>query len=153
KVWQSGASVIIKPVVSGGSWGLHHLQAGETISVDSSQSPWLVQAFVPTIAEVGELSVILLGGEVSHGIRKFPKSGDIRVQREFGGREIVESPNEEACALANAVLQACPGSPMYARADMVEREGRLELMEMELIEPELFLKLVPEAADRLAALF
>ncbi len=152
KVWQSGASVIIKPVVSGGSWGLHHLQAGEPIAVDSAQGPWLVQAFVPSIAEGGELSVILLGGEVSHGIRKRPKAGDIRVQREFGAREFVETPSEEACALAHAVLAACPGTPMYARADMIEREGRLELMEMELIEPELFLKLVPEAADRLAAL-
>ncbi len=152
KVWQSDASVIIKPVVSGGSWGLHHLQSGEAIAVDPAQGPWLVQAYVPSIVEAGELSVILLGGEVSHGIRKLPKPGDIRVQREFGAREIVETPSEEACALAKAVLQACPGTPVYARADMVEREGRLELMEMELLEPELFFTLVPEAADRLASL-
>lgn len=150
-VWATEASAIIKPVVSGGSWGLHHIQPGESIQVDPSQGPWLVQPFVPSIEEVGELSVILLGGEVSHGIRKVPKAGDIRVQREHGGRETVEVPSEEACQVAHAVLQACPGTPMYARIDMVERAGKLELMEAELIEPELFFALVPDAADRLAA--
>lgn len=152
-LWQKGESAIVKPVVSGGSWGLHHWQPGDSIEVDSAQGPWLVQPFVPTIAEEGELSVILLGGKVSHGIRKTPKSGDIRVQREFGGNEVVEEPSEEACALAHAVLQACPGSPLYARADMVQYLGRYALMEMELLEPELFLTLEPEAADTLASLF
>ena len=151
-VWQTGQSAIVKPVISGGSWGLHHLQAGQEIKPDPDQGPWLVQPFVPSIETEGELSVILLGGQVSHGIRKFPSAGDIRVQREHGGREAVETPSVQACEIALQVQGACPGEPVYARVDVVQREGRLELMEVELLEPELFFVLVPEAADRLAAL-
>ena len=150
RVWKSGASAIYKPVVSGGSWGLHHVQPGARLTVEPEHAPWLVQPFVPSIMRRGELSVIMLGGEVSHGIRKLPKDGDIRVQREHGGRELVETPSAHACEVALQILQACPGEPLYARADLVEREGQLELMEMELFEPELFFALVPEAADRLA---
>ena len=123
-----------------------------SMKVEDAHAPWIVQPFVPSIWKKGELSVIILGGEVSHGIRKLPKDGDIRVQREHGGREMVETPSVDACEVAMAILRACPGEPMYARADLVEREGRLELMEMELFEPELFFALVPEAADRLAKL-
>jgi glutathione synthase/RimK-type ligase-like ATP-grasp enzyme len=151
-VWEKGTSAIVKPVVSGGSWGLHHVLPGQVVEPDLSQAPWLVQPFVPSIRSEGELSVIMLGGEVSHGIRKFPKAGDIRVQAEHGGRYVVETPSAEACDVALQILKACPGEPMYARADMVEREGRLELMEMELLEPELFFSMVPAAADRLAQL-
>ena len=151
-LWDEGQSVIIKPVISGGSVGLHHLQPGQALEVDPGQAPYLVQPFVPSVATKGELSVILLGGEVSHGIRKVPRAGDIRVQKEYGGQYQVETPPAEAVATARAILQACPGQPLYARADMVERAGRYELMEMELLEPELFFALVPEAADRLAAL-
>ncbi len=152
RVWDSGASAIYKPVVSGGSWGLHHVQAGDVLTVERAHAPWLVQPFVPSIRVDGELSVIILGGKVSHGIRKLPKDGDIRVQREHGGRELVETPSANACEVALAILAACPGDCMYARADLVERAGQLELMEMELFEPELFFALVPEAADRLAQL-
>lgn len=151
-IWDGGASAIVKPVISGGSWGLHHVQPGQAVDPDADQAPWLVQPFVPSIETQGELSVIMLGGEVSHGIRKVPEAGDIRVQKEHGGRYEVETPSPEACAAALQILAACPGEPMYARADLVEREGRLELMEMELLEPELFFALVPAAADRLAAL-
>lgn len=152
RVWQTRKGAIVKPVVSGGAWGLHHRQIGARLRPDPAQGPWLVQPFVPSIMKEGELSIILLGGEVSHGIRKLPKDGDIRVQREHGGREMVEVPSPEACVLALKILAACPGEPMYARADLIEREGNLELMEMELFEPELFFVLVPESADRLAEL-
>jgi glutathione synthase/RimK-type ligase-like ATP-grasp enzyme len=81
RVWQSGASAIYKPVVSGGSWGLHHVQRGASMKVEDAHAPWLVQPFVPSIWKKGELSVIILGGEVSPGIRKLPKDGAIRVQR------------------------------------------------------------------------
>jgi glutathione synthase/RimK-type ligase-like ATP-grasp enzyme len=152
RVWDDRASAIVKPVISGGSWGLHHRQVGSKLKPDPAQGPWLVQPFAKSIMKEGELSVIILGGEISHGIRKLPKDGDIRVQREFGGREMVERPSPEAARLAMDVLAACPGECLYARADIVERDGRLELMEMELLEPELFFVKVPEAADRLAKL-
>lgn len=151
-IWESGASAIVKPVVSGGSWGLHHVEPGQDLVVDPEQGPWMVQPFVREVETEGELAVIVLGGEVHHGIRKVPAAGDFRVQAEFGGKNTVEDPDAEARSLALAVLEASPGPCTYARIDMIRRAGRLEVMEAELIEPELFLVLVPAAADRLVAL-
>jgi glutathione synthase/RimK-type ligase-like ATP-grasp enzyme len=149
RVWHQGHSAILKPVVSGGSWGLQHLHSGALVELNAEQAPWMVQPFVPEIQSEGELAVIVLGGVVHHGIRKVPQSGDFRVQAEFGGVNTVEAPSEEAIALALQALAACPGEALYARVDMVRREGHLEIMEVELLEPELFLVLVPAAAARL----
>jgi glutathione synthase/RimK-type ligase-like ATP-grasp enzyme len=104
RVWQTRNGAIVKPVVSGGAFGLHHRQIGARLKPDPTQGPWLVQPFVPSIMKEGEISIILLGGEVSHAVRKLPKDGDIRVQREHGGREMVEVPTPEACELAVKIL-------------------------------------------------
>tara|TARA_R110002096_G_scaffold433381_2_gene651965 strand:- start:2832 stop:3656 length:825 start_codon:yes stop_codon:yes gene_type:complete len=149
RIWQLGQSAILKPVISGGSWGLQHLHHGDLVELNAEQAPYMVQPFVPEIKSEGELAVIALGGVVHHGIRKVPKQGDFRVQAEFGGINTVEAPSEEATALAQQALDACPGKSLYARVDMVRRSGNLEIMEVELFEPELFLTLVPEAATRL----
>ncbi len=151
RVWQAGHSAILKPVISGGSWGLQHLHQDDLVELNAEQAPWMVQPFVPEIQSEGELAVIILGGEVHHGIRKVPQRGDFRVQAEFGGINTVEAPSEEARALAHQALAACPGQSLYARVDMVSRGGQLEIMEVELMEPELFLVLVPSAAARLVA--
>ncbi|MCP4448974.1 MAG: hypothetical protein GY811_27115 [Myxococcales bacterium] len=111
----------------------------------------MVQPFVREIESEGELAVIVLGGEVHHGIRKRPRAGDFRVQIEFGGINTVEVPDAKARELALRALAACPVETTHTRVDMVRRGSRLELMEVELIEPELFLVLVPLAADRLVA--
>ncbi len=148
---QESGSAIVKPVVSGGAWGLHHVVPGQDWSVNVARAPWMVQPFVPEIETEGELAVIILGGRVNHGIRKRAASGDFRVQSEHGGSNTIELPSDEACELALASLRACPGTSCYARVDMVRHAGRLEIMEVELVEPELFFVLVPSAADRLVA--
>jgi hypothetical protein len=48
-------------------------------------------------------------------------------------------------------MAAVPGHPLYARVDGVERDGRLMLMELELIEPHLFLGWDADASGRLAS--
>lgn len=151
RIWQQGHSAILKPVISGGSWGLQHLHYGDSLELNIEQAPWMVQPFVSEIQSEGELAVIVLGGEVHHGIRKTPQSGDFRVQAVFGGTNTVEAPSAEAIALALKALAACPGQSLYARVDMVRRAGHLEIMEVELLEPELFFELVPAAAGRLVA--
>ncbi len=150
-VWAEGRTAIVKPVVSGGSWGLLKLEPGDSYTLNPAQAPWMVQPFISEIVSDGELAVIVLGGEVHHGIRKTPAAGEFRVQAEFGGVNTVEEPSPEAQALALTALDACPGEALYARVDLVRRQGRLEVIEVELIEPELFLVLVPEAANRLVS--
>jgi hypothetical protein len=106
----------------------------------------------PSIETDGEVSVVVIGGAVTHAIAERPASGEWRVQSEFGGSidRVSAAPQYER-AVAD-VLAALDSAPAYARVDLVPIEGELHLMELELIEPELFFESAPEAADRFADL-
>lgn len=110
----------------------------------------LVQEFAPEISDGGEWSFVFLGGRYSHAVRKVPAPGDFRVQHELGGRVFASAPSETLRRDAETILAraACPH--LYARVDAIERGGRLVLMELELVEPTLFLRHDRGAADRLA---
>jgi hypothetical protein len=110
----------------------------------------MLQPFVPEVSAAGEWSLLFLGGRFSHAVRKRPAAGDYRVQWEFGGTAETGVPANQVIADAEGVLAAVPGRPLYARVDGVERGGRLVLMELELIEPHLFLGWDASAAGRLA---
>ena len=93
----------------------------------------------------GEYSLFFFGGKFSHAIVKRPAAGDFRVQEQFGGRETSWDANAAAQTLAAAALAAAPASPTYARVDMVgDAAGKLHIMELELIEPSLFLHHAPD---------
>jgi hypothetical protein len=72
------------------------------------------------------------------------------VQEEFGGLASAVEPPSELIVAAERALEAAGGPTLYARVDGVVRAGRLELMELELVEPSLFLEGVPGAAERFA---
>src|SRR6184192_4310583 len=110
----------------------------------------MVQPFVSEVRDRGEWSILFLGGQLSHAVLKRPAEGDYRVQWEFGGRAVTAAPPPTLVADAEAVMAAVPGDPVYARVDGVERDGRLVLMELVLIEPHLFLGWDNGAAGRLA---
>jgi len=112
----------------------------------------LLQPFLPSIETDGEVSVVVIGGEITHAVAKRPAVGEWRVQSEFGGSAVrvpVTVENERSVA---SVLDAVEGSPTYARVDLAAVDGVLLLMELELIEPDLFFPLAPESADRFALL-
>ncbi len=150
---------IAKPVIGGGAEGLVRIRDGEarpfnlqgnTWAADASPVPTgacLVQPFMPSIHE-GEWSLFVFGGQLSHAIRKIPAPGDIRVQEEHGGRT---TPAEAPRRLIDAALDvvADVDAPI-ARVDGVEVDGELLLMELELIEPELYLRYAPGASERVA---
>ena len=111
----------------------------------------MVQAFQPAILAEGELSLIVIEGRATHAIRKTAASGDFRVQDDHGGKVHAHRPTGEEAAFAEAAVAAVPNLPLYARVDFVrDCEGGLRLMELELIEPELFFRFHPPAAERLA---
>jgi glutathione synthase/RimK-type ligase-like ATP-grasp enzyme len=114
--------------------------------------PFLVQQFVPEIGMQGEISFIYFNGSYSHAALKRPATGDFRVQKEFGGSAEPFVPPaallEQADGIANAVSYV--RDALYCRVDAVERNGKLVLMELELIEPELFLRLSQNSAERFA---
>ena len=113
----------------------------------------LIQPFQPEVAEHGELALVVFGGRFSHGVLKRAAPGDFRVQREHGGtasRVEVEPALQHA---AERIAAAAPEPPLYARVDGFVRAGKLVLMELELIEPELFLSVEPGASARFAGAF
>lgn len=137
--------IVIKPAISGGADGTHRIAPGAAIPADAIGQRRLVQPLMPGILTDGEYSLFFFAGKFSHAIVKRPASGDFRVQEQFGGHETVWEANDAAQALAAAALAAAPAPPVYARVDMVgDAAGRLHIMELELIEPSLFLHHAPD---------
>lgn len=98
----------------------------------------LVQQFLPAVVERGELSFIFLGGRYSHAVLKTARPGDFRVQTDFGGLRAMASPTADLIAQACSILQAAAPATAYARLDAIEVQGKLVIMELELIDPVLF---------------
>jgi glutathione synthase/RimK-type ligase-like ATP-grasp enzyme len=112
----------------------------------------LVQPFVPSILDTGEFSLIYFDNQFSHAIRKVPRSGDFRVQEEHGGRIESCHPDADLLELASACLQCVPECLLYARVDMVRLPNGLPaIMELELIEPSLYLAFDFDSPSRFAA--
>ncbi|WP_432769116.1 MAG: hypothetical protein HEQ22_17465 [Sphingopyxis sp.] len=141
--------VVVKPAISGGADGTHRVMPGAPLPADALGRRRLVQPLMPGILADGEYSLFFFGGRLSHAIVKRPAAGDFRVQEQFGGREAASDASDEARTLATTALAASPAPPVYARVDMVgDAAGKLHIMELELIEPSLFLHF---AADKGAA--
>ena len=103
----------------------------------------LVQPFVEAIATEGEWSLIFFGGEHAYSVLKAPRAGDFRVQSDFGGTAIVREADPAIVAQASGVLDRTPfrrSELAYARVDGCVLEGKLVLMELEVLEPALFLE-------------
>jgi glutathione synthase/RimK-type ligase-like ATP-grasp enzyme len=147
-----GEELVIKPPVSASAFGTHRLGAGDPLPADSVGREMLVQPFLHSVAEEGEYSCLLFGGRFSHAIVKRPKAGDYRVQPHLGGTELPCPPPEGAIDLANAALAAAPAEAAYARVDLVrDHEGKLAIIELELIEPALWLQHAPDGGESFAA--
>lgn len=147
--WQD---VVIKPVVDLGARNLVRV-AAELVPQMLERFPTatMAQPFLRSVAEEGELSLVYLGGELSHVLTKHPARGDFRVQPQYGGTHVAAEAPAEAIEIAAAALDAAPGDPLYARVDLLRGEGgRLALIELELIEPALYLDVAPASAPRLA---
>jgi len=110
----------------------------------------LIQPFAASVLDAGELSLVFLGGEFSHAIRKIPRRGDYRVQDNHGGTAAPCAPGARELATARAALALAPGKTTYARVDMVYLDDEPVVMELELIEPELFLRFWEPAAAAFA---
>lgn len=111
----------------------------------------MVQPFLKHIVNKGELALMVVGGQVTHAVRKIAKAGDFRVQDDFGGRVEAHIPTEEEIALAQRAVAVCPGAPLYARVDLVwDNEGGLVVSELEIFEPEMWFRFYPPAATLLA---
>jgi glutathione synthase/RimK-type ligase-like ATP-grasp enzyme len=110
----------------------------------------LIQALVPEIRTRGEISMMFFGGRFSHAVNKRPQAGEFRVQERLGGRIARTDPPPGLVACGQAVLDEHAPGCLYARVDTVVAADRFMLMEIELVEPSLYLEHDPPAADAFA---
>lgn len=134
--------VVIKPQVGGGAWKQVLYAKGEPFPEKDTLPPAeaMVQAFLPSVIEEGEYSFLYFGGQFSHGLIKRAKKGDYRIQSLYGGTEESYRPAKTELHAARAVLDELDFTPLYARVDLLRgRDGKLKLIELEMIEPYLYL--------------
>jgi glutathione synthase/RimK-type ligase-like ATP-grasp enzyme len=144
--------LVVKPPISAGAHGTYRLGEGAPIPADVSGQRMLIQPFQKAIEGDGEYSLMLFGGRFSHAIVKRPKAGDFRVQPHLGGRDEPCDPPEGAIDLARTALAAAPAPATYARVDIIrDNDGELRIMELELIEPALFLHHSPDRGAAFAS--
>jgi glutathione synthase/RimK-type ligase-like ATP-grasp enzyme len=111
----------------------------------------MAQPFMPHIRSEGEYSLIYLNGAFSHAILKIPAAGDFRVQEEHGGLITAVEAGEALRRVGRRALHTLDETPLYARVDIVRHNaGDFRIMEFELIEPSLYLRMHPYAPRRLA---
>lgn len=147
---------VIKPVMSGnaqGAWRLDRAgvesQAAE-IEAYFADRALMMQSFEQAIVSEGEFSLLYFNGEFSHAILKVPKPGDFRVQEEHGSEIRSITPEPALLAAGNAAIDAIGRKLLYARADLVRHGDEFRVMELELVEPALYLRMDPGAPDRFA---
>jgi glutathione synthase/RimK-type ligase-like ATP-grasp enzyme len=140
-VAQGWAKVVIKPAVSAGSF-LTEAYAVDTLTPVRfqemiSQDDWLIQPYLPEIATQGETSLIFFNGVFSHAVVKKPRAGDFRVQKQYGGQYQLITPSAALLQTAQHIA-TLEHNLLYARVDGVMIDNTFHLMELELIEPDLY---------------
>ena len=144
---------VLKPVVAATSYRTVRVSRGaaavhgRTAEVGEA----MLQPFVPQVADEGEWSLMFIGGEYSHAVLKRPAAGDFRVQEEFGGSSRTAEAPPALRESASRALGAVEHPWLYARVDGVrDGDGSMMLMELEMLEPLLFLAHDPQAPARFA---
>ncbi|MFM7243536.1 MAG: RimK family alpha-L-glutamate ligase [Planctomycetaceae bacterium] len=152
------SQAVVKPCVSGAARHTYRVDRSTAAAVQReletllAREAFMLQPFVADVVTTGEDTLVAIAGRVTHGLRKRAKPGDFRVQDDHGGTVEPHEPTADQVALAERALAACGAPPAYGRVDVARLDdGSLAVMELELVEPELWLRLHPPAADAMAA--
>ncbi len=155
---QEWSDVVVKPVVSASALRTERVLLKDVERFEPIFQKWLsqhslmVQPFFQEICTFGEWSLLYFGGNYSHAILKKPKSGDFRVQAEFGGTTHKLDPPESFKKLSDriiAFMKAKFGTDcLYARIDLIDYSGHPLIGELELIEPFLFFSYDEKSVQR-----
>ncbi|MGH7598615.1 MAG: ATP-grasp domain-containing protein [bacterium] len=147
---------VIKPTISATAYQTCRTSLS-TAHRDQSQfdtilraSGAMVQQFVDDVIRNGEWSFLFFGGKYSHAVLKRPRDGDFRVQSDFGGTSHRLEPSPALIQQAAAILNFIDQPLLYARVDGFDLGGKFVLLELELLEPALFLEMDESAPNRLA---
>ena len=148
---------VIKPCISGAARLTFRVDRATAEAVDErlraprATEAFLLQPFQESVLHAGEVTLVVVDGQVTHGVRKRARPGDFRVQDDHGGTVHPHTPSPREVEVVLGAMAACPSPPLYGRVDLVEdNEGGIAVMELEIIEPELWLRFHPPAAVALA---
>ncbi len=148
---------IIKPCISGAARHTYRVNRASVATLEPvvrqllTEESLILQPLQHSVMSHGEDTLMLFSGRFTHAVKKVPKQGDFRVQDDHGGTVYPHEPSAAQIEFAQQVLAACPSAPAYARVDLVrDNHGNLAVMELELIEPELWLRNHPPAATAFA---
>lgn len=136
---------VIKPAVSGGAYNTRVIDLNTDGHDDNfynqlvKTSDVLLQKFSEVINNEGEWSMVFFNKQYSHSVLKKTAKNDFRVQAEFGGKYLYIEAPDYLVNQASDIINKIDDTLLYARVDGVNNNGRLQLMELELTEPELFL--------------
>lgn len=149
--------IVVKPTISGAAKNTYRLKEEEIIQFGPTwekliyKEDFIVQEFQNNVITEGEVAMIVIGGKFTHAVLKKAKEGDFRVQDDFGGSIAIYNPSEEMVKLAEKCTRILTPIPSYARVDIIwDNLRKLAVSELELIEPELWFRLNPNAAQKLA---
>lgn len=151
--WQR---VVVKPAIASTGWETWQADAPVTADQEAEFARLkevmnlLVQEFVEGVAQ-GERSFVFIGGEYSHTVLKKAAGDEFRVHVEWGGTVERIDPPHAQIEWAESVVAAVAQPWMYGRVDAVPGTEGLVVMELEMLEPELFFAYNAEAADRFIA--
>ncbi|WP_299361727.1 hypothetical protein [Winogradskyella sp.] len=148
---------VLKPCVSGAARHTYKLTVENRANHEGvymaliANEAMMLQPFQRRIVSEGEVSMMVFNGQFTHAILKKAKSGDFRVQDDFGGSVHNYTPTETEIEFAEKTVRACKELPLYARVDIFnDNNSKIALAELELVEPELWFRNHPEAALILA---
>ncbi len=149
--------VILKPAVSGGARHTYKIKPGESDQHEVifkeliAKEAMLIQPFQKNIMEKGEVSFMVFGGKYSHAVLKKAKAGDFRVQDDHGGTVHPYEASPEEIEFVQNVMAKCKTVPVYGRVDVTwDNDGNLALVELEIIEPELWFRKSEKSPEMLA---
>lgn len=112
----------------------------------------LLQPFVRSVPEAGELSLVFIDGEFTHAVHKQAAPGDFRVHDDHGGSVTLGEPSKAHLEVARRALAATGEPTLYARVDLVlDDRGAPMVMEYEVVEPELFFRFSADSVTRFVA--
>ena len=155
-----GGRIVVKPVIGANAVDTFVI-GGDTegAALDAIADVFearraVIQPYIESVETEGEYSLFYFAGEYSHAIRKVPAAGDFRVQEEHGAEILSVTPPPDLERAATEIIARVEPRPVYARADFVRGgDGRFLLMELELIEPSLYLRTDAGSAKRFARAF
>ncbi len=147
--------VVAKPVVGAGGEDTERFTRVDEARwrALATRRDLLVQPYLPEVRTAGEVSLTFLDGAYSHAVVKHPADGEFRVQEEHGGRVTPWVASDALVTVGTAALAAVPHPWRYARVDGIMTPTGFQLMEIELVEPELFFRARPESAAAFVAGF